>query len=73
LAARGLITAEDNQHQYRFENIVDLDSGEVLTSIEHEVRSMRHPMYARVLVNRNPKQTQMHYVPGRDAWIASMA
>jgi hypothetical protein len=72
LAARGLITAEDNQHQYRFQNIADLDSGEVLTSIEHEVRSMRHPMYARVLVNRNPAQTQMHYVSGRDAWNASM-
>jgi hypothetical protein len=73
LAARGLITAEDNRHQYRFENIVDPDSGEVLTSIEHEVRSIRHPMYARVLVNRNPEQMQANYVAGRDAWIASMA
>jgi hypothetical protein len=72
LAARGLITAEDNRHQYRFENIVDPDSGDVLTSIEHEVRSMRHPMYARVLLNRNPAQTQMHYMPGRDGWVASM-
>jgi hypothetical protein len=34
---------------------------------------MRHPMYARVLVNRNPAQAQMHYVPGRDGWIASTA
>ena len=73
LLARGLITAEDNQHQYRFENIVDLDSGAVLASIEHEVRSMRHPMYARALVNRNPEQTAMHYTPGQEAWSWAMA
>jgi hypothetical protein len=69
LLARGLVTQEDNQHQYRFQDIVDLDTGAVLATIEHEVRSMRHPMFARVLVNRNPAQTQMHYVPGREAWV----
>jgi len=69
LLARGLVTQEDNQHQYRFQDVVDLDSGEVLATIEHEVRSMRHPMFSRVLVNRNPAQTQMHYVTGRDAFV----
>jgi hypothetical protein len=73
LLARGLVTQEDNQHQYRFQDIVDLESGKVLATIEHEVRSMRHPMFARALVNRNPAQTQMHYVPGREAWMPTAA
>ena len=66
----GLVTEESSQHQYRFKDIVDLDTRHVLFTIEHEVRSMQHPMYARALVNRNPAQTGMHYRPGRDsmAW-----
>ena len=47
LVERGLITEESDQHQYRFTDLVDLDSGKVLFQIEHEVRSMRHPLYAR--------------------------
>ena len=50
----GLVTEESSQHQYRFRDIVDLDTRSVLFTIEHEVRSMQHPMYARVLVNRDP-------------------
>ena len=57
LAAKGLITQESDQHQYRFQDIVDPDSGKVLFTIEHEVRSMRHPLYLRPLVNRNPSQS----------------
>ena len=53
LLERGLITEESNQHQYRFEQIVDLDGNRPLFQIEHEVRSLRNPMYARPLVNRN--------------------
>jgi len=68
LAARGLVTEESNEHQYRFRDIVDLDSGEVLFTIEHEVRSLRHPLYARPLVNRNPAQTNVDYVRGHDAF-----
>jgi hypothetical protein len=30
---------------------------------------MRHPLYARPLVNRNPDQTNTAYMPGRDAWV----
>ena len=36
---------------------VDPDSGENLYELEHEVRSVTHPLYARPLVNRNPAQT----------------
>ena len=70
LLERGLITEESNEHQYRFEMISDIDSGKPLFQIEHEVRSMRHPLYARPLVNRNPAQTNRTYVSGRDAWVA---
>jgi hypothetical protein len=75
LLERGLVTEESDQHQYRFEDIVDLDSGKVLFTIEHEIRSMRHPLYARPLVNRNPSQTNRHYAPGHDAalWALSLA
>ena len=66
LLERGLITEESDQHQYRFENIVDMDDGRVLFTIEHEVRSMRHPLYARPLVNRNPEQTNRLYAPGHE-------
>lgn len=64
LLERDLVSRETNQHEYRFINIVDLDSGKVLFQLEHEVRSMRHPMYARPLVNRNPTITNQNYVPG---------
>jgi len=72
LLARGLITEESNQAQYRFERIIDLDSGADLAVIEHEVRSMRHPMFARAMVNRNPEQTNNRYAPGREAMTWSM-
>jgi hypothetical protein len=66
LLERGLVTEESDQHQYRFENIIDMASGRVLFTIEHEVRSMRHPLYARPLVNRNPEQTNRLYAPGHE-------
>ncbi len=67
LAERGLITAEDDQHQYRFVTIFDPADGEPVFEVEHEVRSLRHPLYARPLVNRNPAQRIMNYQPGQDA------
>ena len=70
LLERGLVTEESNQYQYRFEQITDMESGKPLFQIEHEVRSMTNPLYARPLVNRNPAQTNRNYVPGRDGWIA---
>lgn len=71
LLQHGLITEESNQSQYRFVDIVDPDSGAVLLALEHEVRSMRHPMYARVLVNRDPGVTNSRYATGHEAgrWV----
>ena len=69
LNERDLITEESDQHQYRFQAIVDPESGEVLTEIEHEVRSLKHPMFKRFLVNRNPAQNFMNYTQGRDAFV----
>ena len=66
LKKHNLITEESDRCQYRFEDIVDLDTGEVLFTIEHEIRSMTHPLYARPLVNRNPAQTNRNYVMGGD-------
>jgi catechol 2,3-dioxygenase-like lactoylglutathione lyase family enzyme len=70
LLEKGLITEESDQHQYRFRDIVDLDTGKALFTIEHEVRSMRHPLYARPLVSRNPEQTNRIFAPGHEelAW-----
>jgi len=66
LSERGLVNREDNQFQYRFRDIVDLDSGQHLFTIEHEVRSLTHPMCLRPLVNRNPAQTARNYANGYD-------
>jgi hypothetical protein len=66
LHERGLVNREDNQYQYRFREIIDLDSGQHLFTIEHEVRSLTHPMCLRPLVNRNPEQTARNYANGYD-------
>jgi hypothetical protein len=72
LLKKGLVTEESDQYQYRFKDIVEPDSGKVLFTIEHEVRSLTHPLYARPLVNRNPTQTNRNYAPGYDAGIWGM-
>ena len=64
LLERGLITEETNRHQYRFTDIVDMDTNKVLFQVEHEVRSMLHPMFTRQLINRNPDVTLPTFVPG---------
>ena len=64
-----LISEESDQHQYRFQRIVDTDTGEFLTEIEHEVRSLHHPMRRRVLVNRNASQSFGNYRHGRDIFV----
>ena len=68
LAERGLITEESSEHQYRFRDIVEPEDGRALFTIEHEVRSLTHPLYARPLVNRNPAQSNREYVRGHDAF-----
>ena len=66
LGERGLVDREDNQFQYRFRDITDLDTGKHLFTIEHEVRCLTHPMFMRPLVNRNPAQTARNYSNGYD-------
>jgi len=75
LAERGLVSQEDNQHQYRFRDIADVESGELLFTLEHEVRSMTHPLFARPLANRNPDQTNQQFAPGHEVrpWAAPYA
>jgi len=69
LAERGLVTEESSWYQYRFQDLVDPDTGRVLFTIEHEVRSLRSPLYLRPLVNRSPAQRQPTYQRGRDAFV----
>ena len=71
----GLISEESNQHQYRFEKIVDPKSGDELFTIDHEVRSMTHPLYGRPFVNRNPEESNMAFAPGYESrsWAMPMA
>lgn len=68
LKARGLITLETDAHEWRFQKIVDPQDGKALFEIEHEVRSLMHPLYGRPLVNRNPDQTNTRYRRGQDAF-----
>lgn len=72
LLERGLVSQEDNQYQYRFRDIVDLDSGKHLFTVEHEVRSATHPMFMRPLVNRNPAATNQTYATGHEEWAWAM-
>jgi hypothetical protein len=56
LSERGLITEEPRNHQFRFVDIIDPDTGDKLFEIEHEVRGMKHALYRRDLVNRTVGQ-----------------
>jgi hypothetical protein len=67
LRALGLLSIDTLEHEYRFIDIVDLDTRKVLFQVEHEIRSMRHPLYGRPLINRNPAQSNTDYHPGHDA------
>ncbi len=68
LKSRELINMETDQHEWRFQWIVDPKDERKLFQIEHEVRSMKHPLFARPLVNRNPGITNMTYLPGLDVF-----
>jgi hypothetical protein len=73
LKERGLISEEVRNHQFRFKDIIDVDGGAPVFSLEHEVRSLHHPMYARSFVNRDATQSQRGYRRGRDAQIPYQA
>ena len=68
LLERGLITAENNAHEYRFTEIVGLDDGRSRYTLEHEMRSMRHPLFGRALVNRDTTIDPLTYVNGRESY-----
>lgn len=69
LKSRGLISEDVRNHQFRFQSIVDPRDGKPTFALEHEVRSLRHPMYHRLFINRDPTQTQRAYHRGWDALI----
>jgi catechol-2,3-dioxygenase len=69
LHSRDLITEESDRHQYRFQALVDPVDGTPLAELEHEVRSLRHPMYGRRLVNRNPAQQFFTFHRGREVFV----
>ncbi|MBI2358986.1 MAG: hypothetical protein HYV04_08785 [Deltaproteobacteria bacterium] len=69
LRQRGLIMEDVRNHQFRFKDLVDPKTGQKLFELEHEVRSLRHPLYHRSLINREPSQSQRNYRRGRDALI----
>ena len=69
LKERGLISEEVRNHQFRFQHIVDPENGQPQFLVEHEVRSLHHPMFQRLFVNRDPVQSARHYRRRRDALI----
>lgn len=69
LESRGLISEDVRNHQFRFKNLIDPKDGTPQFTLEHEVRSLRHPMYHRPFVNRDPTQSQRSYRRGWDAFV----
>jgi hypothetical protein len=69
LKQRGLISEEVHNHQFRFKEIIDPDTNHPLFSLEHEVRSLHHPMFNRLMVNRNASESARRYRRVRDALI----
>jgi hypothetical protein len=53
LEERNLVTEGIRNHQFRFQDIVDPRTGVPVYTLEHEVRSSRHPGFRRPLVNRD--------------------
>ncbi|MBT8003577.1 MAG: hypothetical protein HN578_11735 [Rhodospirillales bacterium] len=61
---RNLISMETGQYEYRTIDIVDPENGNKLYELEHEIRSMSHPLFGRPFINRNPDQSNRNFVPG---------
>ena len=64
---RDLIMQELVGNQFRFKEMVDPKTGERLMELEHEVRSLYHPMYRRELVNRDPTMTRQSLARSHEA------
>jgi hypothetical protein len=68
LKKHSLINMETDAEEWRFQWITDPRDGGKLFQIEHEVRSMKHRLFSRPLVNRNHGVTNLNFVPGSDAF-----
>ena len=68
LENHNLVTEKMADHQFRFQQVIHPKTGEKMFELEHEVRSLYHPMYHRQLVNRDASQNLDSYVQGRDAF-----
>ena len=66
LRAHNLILGDMEKHQFRFKEIIDPDSRQGIFCLEHEVRSLYHPMFGRQFINRDTRQSQRDYRRGRD-------
>ena len=69
LKDRGLISEQVRNHQFRFKEVVDPVDDRRIFLLEHEIRSLHHPMFHRFFVNRNPNESARRYRRGRDALI----
>jgi hypothetical protein len=69
LKSHQLISEDVRNHQFRFQSIIEPDTGRTVFLLEHEVRSLHHPMFHRHFVNRDPAQSQRNYRRGRDGLI----
>jgi hypothetical protein len=68
LKQRDLINMETDADEWRFQWITDPRDGNKLFQIEHEVRSMKHRLFGRPLVNRNHGISNITYAAGHDAF-----
>ena len=68
LKKRDLVSMETDANEWRFQWITDPRDGGKLFQIEHEVRSMKHRLFGRPLVNRNHAITNMTYQYGQDSF-----
>lgn len=66
LKAAGIPVAESSRFQYSARELRDLDTGAMIYPLDHEIRSMTHPMYGRVLINRDPSQSIGMYRAGHN-------
>ena len=69
LKERGLVTEDVRNHQFRFREVRDPENGRGVFLLEHEIRSMHHPMFHRAMVNRNAEESARRYRRGRDALV----
>ena len=66
LKTLGCTIRESSRHQYSFAQLRDPSSGLDCFGLDHETRSMTHPMFGRALINRDASQGIGGYRAGRD-------